>query len=93
MNKDDLIKSVAEHMQTTKASAAGAVDAIFDSITESLEKGEPITLVGFGSFKVAKRAARQGRNPRTGEALSIPATTVPSFVPGKGLKDTVNGGK
>jgi DNA-binding protein HU-beta len=80
-------------MQTTKANATQAVNAIFDSITESLKQGDNITLVGFGSFKVTTRAARQGRNPRTGETLSIPATTVPSFVPGKGLKDIVNSGK
>jgi DNA-binding protein HU-beta len=93
VNKDDLIRSVAEHMQAKKASAALAVDVIFDAITESLKQGNPVTLVGFGSFKVSKRAARQGRNPRTGEPLSIPATTIPSFTAGKGLKDVVNGGK
>lgn len=90
MNKDDLIRAVAEKMQTTKVNAAQAVDAIFDSITESLKKGDPVTFVGFGSFKTTKRAARNGRNPRTGEPLSIPATTVPSFTAGKGLRDAVN---
>ena len=90
MNKEDLIKSVAEQVQTTKVNASQAVDAIFDSITESLKKGDSVTLVGFGSFKVTKRAARNGRNPRTGEPLSIPAATIPSFSPGKGLRDAVN---
>jgi DNA-binding protein HU-beta len=93
MNKDDLIRSVAEQMQTTKASASQAVGAIFDAITESLKNGDSLTLIGFGSFKVTKRAARNGRNPRTGEPLSIPAATVPSFAPGKVLRDAVNGKK
>jgi DNA-binding protein HU-beta len=90
MNKDDLIKAVADQAQITKANAALAVDGIFASITESLKQGEAVTLVGFGSFKVSKRAARQGRNPRTGEPISIAAATVPSFSAGKGLKDAVN---
>ena len=79
MNKDDLIKSVAEHAQITKANATQAVKTVFESITESLKQGTPVTLAGFGSFKTSKRAARQGRNPRTGEPLSLPATTIPSF--------------
>jgi DNA-binding protein HU-beta len=90
LNKEDLIRSVAEKMQTTKVNAAQAIDAIFASITESLKKGDPVTFVGFGSFKATKRAARTGRNPRTGEPLAIPATTVPSFTAGKGLRDAVN---
>ena len=91
MNRDDLIKSVAKQMQMTQANASEAVKAIFDSITESLQQGERVNLVGFGSFQAVQRAARQGRNPRTGEPISIPATTIPSFNAGKGLKDTVNG--
>ena len=91
MNKDDLIRAVAEQAQMTKANAAQAVNAVFESITGSLKKGDPVTLVGFGSFKVSKRAARQGRNPRTGEPISIAAATVPSFSAGKGLKDAVKG--
>ena len=91
MNKDDLIRAVAEQAQMTKANAAQAVNAVFESITGSLKKGEPVTLVGFGSFKVSKRAARQGRNPRTGEPISIAAATLPSFSAGKGLKDAVKG--
>ncbi len=76
MNKDDLIKAVVEHAKITKANAAGAVEGILSSITNSLKKGEAVTLVGFGSFKVSKRAARQGRNPRTGGPISIAAATV-----------------
>jgi DNA-binding protein HU-beta len=91
MNKDDLIRAVAEQAQMTKANAAQAVNAVFESITGSLKKGNPVTLVGFGSFKVSKRAARQGRNPRTGEPISIAAATLPSFSAGKGLKDAVKG--
>ena len=91
MNKDDLIRAVAEQAQMTKANAAQAVNAVFESITGSLKKGEAVTLVGFGSFKVSKRAARQGRNPRTGEPISIAAATLPSFSAGKGLKDAVKG--
>ena len=91
MNKDDLIRAVAEQAQMTKANAAQAVNAVFESITGSLKKGAPVTLVGFGSFKVSKRAARQGRNPRTGEPISIAAATLPSFSAGKGLKDAVKG--
>ena len=91
MNKDDLIRAVAEQAQMTKTNAAQAVNAVFESITGSLKKGDPVTLVGFGSFKVSKRAARQGRNPRTGEPISIAAATLPSFSAGKGLKDAVKG--
>ena len=91
MNKDDLIKSVAEHAQITKTNATQAVNAMFESITESLKQGDTVVLSGFGSFKTSKRAARQGRNPRTGEPISIAAATVPSFSAGKGLKDAVNG--
>jgi DNA-binding protein HU-beta len=91
MNRDDVIKSVAEQMQTTQADASEAVKAIFDSITESLKQGDPVKLVGFGSFKAVPRTARQGRNPRTGEPLSIPAATIVSFKAGKELRDAVNG--
>ena len=90
MNKEDLIRSVAEKMQTTKVNAAQAIDAIFDTITESLKQGDPVTFVGFGSFKATKRAARNGRNPRTGETISIAASNVPGFKAGKALKDAVN---
>jgi DNA-binding protein HU-beta len=90
MNKEDLVKAVAEHAQITRTNAADAVNVVFESITGSLKKGETVTFVGFGSFKVSTRAARQGRNPRTGEPISIAAATVPSFSAGKGLKEAVN---
>jgi DNA-binding protein HU-beta len=93
MNKESLINEVAEQAACTKADASRAVDAILTSIQGSLKKGEPVTLIGFGSFKVSKRNARTGRNPRTGEALSIPETMVPSFSAGKTLKQAVNSEK
>ena len=90
MNKGDLVNEVAK-VVSTKKEAKAAVDCIFDTITKSLKKkkSEPVTLVGFGTFKVSKRKARKGRNPRTGEAIKIKAKRVPRFVPGKGLKDGV----
>ena len=90
MNKDSLAKEVAEQAGITKADASKAIDAIFDGIQGSLKKGEAVTLLGFGSFKVSKRNARTGRNPRTGEAISIPETMAPSFSAGKILKEAVN---
>jgi DNA-binding protein HU-beta len=90
MNKEFLVKEVAEQAGLTKADASKAIDAIFDAIQGSLKKGEPVTLIGFGSFKVSKRNARTGRNPRTGEPISIPETIVPSFSAGKTLKEAVN---
>ena len=90
MNKGDLINEVAK-VVSTKKEAKAAVGCIFDTITKSLKKSksEPVTLVGFGTFKVSKRKARKGRNPRTGEEIKIKAKRVPRFVPGKGLKDAV----
>ena len=90
MNKGDLVNEVAK-VVNTKKEAKAAVDCIFDTITKSLKKRkpEPVTLVGFGTFKVSKRKARKGRNPRTGEEIKIKAKKVPKFVPGKGLKDAV----
>ncbi|MSO97778.1 MAG: HU family DNA-binding protein [Rhodospirillaceae bacterium] len=90
MNKNDLIASVAEITGLTKADAAKAVDAVLDSITGALKKQKEVRLVGFGTFKVAKRAASEGRNPRTGEAIKIPASKRPKFSAGKALKDAVN---
>ena len=90
MNKESLIKEVAEQAEITKADASKAVDVIFEEIHGSLKKGEPVSLVGFGSFKVSKRNARTGRNPRTGETISLPETMVPSFSAGKTLKEAVN---
>ncbi|MFZ4451940.1 HU family DNA-binding protein [Salibacterium aidingense] len=90
MNKTDLINAVAEQADISKKDASKAVDAVFDSITETLKKGDKIQLVGFGSFEVRERAARKGRNPQTGEEIKIPATKNPAFRPGKQLKDAVN---
>ena len=90
MNKTDLVDAVSIEAEVTKAEAARAVDAVINSITKALKKGDAVTLVGFGTFQVRKRAARTGRNPRTGKALKIKAAKVPKFRPGKGLKDAVN---
>jgi DNA-binding protein HU-beta len=90
MNKADLIEKIAEEADVSKATASRALDAVLDSITRELKKGEPVTLVGFGTFAVRKRAARSGRNPRTGETVKIKAAKVPGFKAGKALKDAVN---
>ena len=90
MNKNDLVGSVAAKADLSKADAAKAVDAVFDSITESLKGGDEVRLVGFGTFAVAARAASKGRNPCTGEEIDIPASKQPQFKAGKGLKDAVN---
>ncbi|MBC7346472.1 MAG: HU family DNA-binding protein [Clostridia bacterium] len=89
MNKMDLINSVAEKTEMTKKDAEKVINAVFDSIGEALAGGEKVQLVGFGTFEVKERAARTGRNPRTGEEISIPATRVPSFKPGKSLREAV----
>jgi len=88
MNKGDLINEVAKVL-STKKEAQAAVDCVFSTITKSLKKKDTVTLIGFGTFKVEKRKARKGRNPRTGEAIKIKAKRVPKFVPGKALKDAV----
>lgn len=90
MNKGDLINEVAK-VVSTKKEAKAAVDCIFESITKSLKKrkSEPVTLVGFGTFKVNKRKARKGRNPQTGEVIKIKASRVVKFTAGKALKDKV----
>jgi DNA-binding protein HU-beta len=90
MNKGDLIETVAEQAGLSKADAGRAVDAIVESITDALKKGSQVSLVGFGTFSVKKRAARTGRNPRTGETIQIKASNVPGFKAGKALKDAVN---
>ncbi|MBB6251666.1 MULTISPECIES: HU family DNA-binding protein [Azospirillaceae] len=90
MNKNDLVAAVAASAELSKADANKAVDAVFDGITEALKKGDEVRLVGFGTFAVAERAASEGRNPRTGEAISIAASKQPKFKPGKGLKDALN---
>lgn len=90
MNKNDLIAAVAESAGLSKSDATKAVDGVFDSISASLKKGQEVRLVGFGTFTVARRAATEGRNPRTGEKIKIPASKRPKFSAGKGLKDAVN---
>ena len=91
MNKPDIVAAVARSSGISKTSADNAVDAIFSAITDALRKGEDVRLVGFGTFSTRRRAAHQGRNPRTGEAIQIPASTLPKFKPGRPLKDAVNG--
>lgn len=90
MNKSELIDAVAEAADLSKASATRALDAAIDSITSALKNGDQVTLVGFGTFSVRPRAARTGRNPRTGEAIEIKASNNPGFKAGKALKDAVN---
>jgi DNA-binding protein HU-beta len=90
VNKNDLIAEVSTETGLSKGDAARAVDAVFDSITKSLKKGTEVRLVGFGTFVVTKRAASEGRNPRTGEKIKIPASKQPKFKAGKALKDAVN---
>ena len=89
MNKSELIDAIAASAGLTKADAGRAIDATTSAITAALKKGDTVTLVGFGTFSVKERAARTGRNPKTGEELQIKATKVPSFKAGKGLKDSV----
>jgi DNA-binding protein HU-beta len=91
MNKNDIAEAVAEATDTSKADAAKAVDCVFETISGALKNGDGVQLVGFGSFSVADRAAREGRNPRTGETLQIAASKQPKFKAGKALKDAVNG--
>ncbi|MFD1042814.1 HU family DNA-binding protein [Pseudoxanthomonas kaohsiungensis] len=90
MNKTDLVDAVSIEAEVTKAEAARAVDAVINSITKALKKGDAVTLVGFGTFQVRKRAARTGRNPKTGETIKIKASKNPAFKAGKALKDAVN---
>lgn len=90
MNKGELIEKVADKADLSKADAGRAVDAIIEAISKALKKGDQVSLVGFGTFAVKKRAARQGRNPRTGETIQISASKVPGFKAGKALKDAVN---
>ena len=90
MNKNVLIGAVADVSGLSKTDATRAVEAVFESITSALTKGDEVRLVGFGTFAVAKRKASIGRNPRTGEPMSIKASSQPKFKAGKGLKDAVN---
>lgn len=88
-NKAELIEKVAEKADLTKKDATTAVDAVFSTIQDLLADGEKVQLIGFGNFEVRDRAARKGRNPQTGKEISIPASKVPAFKPGKALKDAV----
>ena len=90
MNKAEFVSAVADATELSKADAGRAVDAMVEVITKALKKGETITLVGFGTFSVRKRAARQGRNPQTGDTIKIKASKNPAFKAGKALKDAVN---
>lgn len=90
MNKTDLISKVAESTELSKKDATKAVDAVFDAISEALQNGDKVQLVGFGNFEVRERAARKGRNPQTGDEIEIAASKMPAFRPGKSLKDLVS---
>jgi DNA-binding protein HU-beta len=90
MNKNDLVSAVADASELSKADAGRAVDAVVDAITAALKAGDTVTLVGFGTFTVRKRAARQGLNPQTREPIKIKASNNPAFKAGKALKDAVN---
>ena len=89
MNKTELIAAVAEKTDLSKKDADAAVSAVLGAITDALKAGDKIQLVGFGTFEVRNRAAKQGRNPRTGETMTVPASQVPAFKAGKALKDAV----
>jgi len=90
VNKQELADAVSEGADISKAAAGRAIDTVISSITEALSNGDQVSLVGFGTFLVRERAARTGRNPRTGEALEIKAAKNPAFKAGKALKDAVN---
>ncbi len=90
MNKTDLIAKVAELADLSKKDATKAVDAVFDAISDALQSGDKVQLVGFGNFEVRDRQARKGRNPQTGEEIEIAASKTPAFKPGKSLKDLVS---
>jgi len=90
MNKTELIAAVAEKAELSKKDAEKAVKAFTDAVAEELKAGGKIQLVGFGTFEVSKREAREGRNPRTGETMKIAATNMPKFKAGKALKDMMN---
>ena len=91
MNKTELVDVIAAKADMSKAQAKVALDQILETITQSLKEGDPVQLVGFGTFKVNHRASRTGRNPQTGQEITIAASNVPTFVAGKALKDAVNG--
>ena len=92
MNKSEITGRVADRIGMSRSAAGDAVDAVFEAVSEALANGEEVRVVGFGTFGTRNRPARTGRNPQTGESLSIPASTAPAFKPGKALKDAVNEG-
>ncbi|MDA3979704.1 HU family DNA-binding protein [Gallibacterium sp. AGMB14963] len=89
MNKTELVDVIAQNTKLSKKDAKAALEATLDAITASLKAGDPVQLIGFGTFKVNQRQERTGRNPQTGKEIKIPATKVPAFVSGKALKDAV----
>jgi len=89
VNKNELIGVVADSTGLSRSDASKAVDGVFDAISAALKKGDEVRLVGFGTFSVSKRAASEGRNPRTGEKIQIPASKQPKFKAGKGVKDAI----
>ena len=91
MNKHELVSAIAQNAELSKKDAENALSAALNAITKALTEGEKVQLVGFGTFEVRERAARTGKNPRTGEAIEIAASKVPAFKAGKALKDVVNG--
>lgn len=90
MNKTELVAAVAEQADISKKDAEKVLKAFVDVVTEEMKKGEKVQLVGFGTFEVSERAAREGRNPQTGETMKIAASVAPKFKPGKALKDAMN---
>ena len=90
MNKTELVAAIAEQTELSKKDAEKALKALIDVVTDELKKGEKVQLVGFGTFEISERAAREGRNPLTGATMSIPASKAPKFKAGKALKDAVN---
>lgn len=91
MNKSELIQAIADEAELSKHDAARFVDAFISVVTQAMKDGKDVTLVGFGSFHTAQSAERKGRNPKTGETITIPATRAPKFKPAKGLKDLIKG--
>ena len=89
MTKAELVEQIAKDAKITKAAANNAINSMITNITKSLKKGQDVTLVGFGTFTVSKRKARKGRNPKTGQAINIPASKTPKFSAGKALKDAI----
>jgi DNA-binding protein HU-beta len=90
VNKSELIDAIAASADIPKAQASRALDAVIDSVTSALKQNDQVVLVGFGTFSVKERTARSGRNPQTGQPIEIPAAKIPTFKPGKALKDACN---